>query len=305
MEIAKALILAEPGDRRAAVARRARGHAAPRSRSPTAPILDHSLEALSHGGILEATILAGAGRRAVDQRARSPTDRDWGLSVRCAEHRRRAAASPARSSAARDFIGDEPVLVQRGRRAPARALARAHRRVRARGPRRARAAPRSRRVRARHAADARLPAQPARARRSCSARRRGRQPGARRPARAAAGCASSPSTAACPATATRTRCWRATGAMLEEHPPPRTTPASVHDTEIQGRSWSTRRRASARSTLRGPLIIGPGARVSDAYIGPYTVDRRGRADRGRRDRALDRARRRRSCASSARAWSPA
>ncbi|MBV9049287.1 MAG: hypothetical protein JOY58_13515 [Solirubrobacterales bacterium] len=45
---------------------------------------------------------------------------------------------------------------------------------------------------------------------------------------------------------------------------------SVHDNTIEGRVAIS---ASARmecTTIRGPAIIGPGARLADAYIGPYT-----------------------------------
>ena len=47
--------------------------------------------------------------------------------------------------------------------------------------------------------------------------------------------------------------------------------------------------------VRGPAIIGPGARLSHAYVGPYTSIGADVTDRGLADRALDRARPAPSC----------
>jgi len=110
MEIAKAIILA-------GVVGRERPHPAVGTGGPylfpiaNRPLLFHHLESLRRGGLLEATIL-------VDPGAQEPTARavaeggPWNLTIRFGE-------CPATDSvqraleACRSFIGEEPVLVQR------------------------------------------------------------------------------------------------------------------------------------------------------------------------------------------------
>ena len=59
-----------------------------------------------------------------------------------------------------------------------------------------------------------------------------------------------------------------------------------------------------RATVRGPAIIGAGARLSDAYIGPYTAIGEGCVIERRRGRALDPARGLVRRAAWTGAWSP-
>ena len=66
--------------------------------------------------------------------------------------------------------------------------------------------------------------------------------------------------------------------------------ASSIDSQVEGRVVVEAGRPLERSTVRGPAIIGAGARLSDAYIGPYTAIGGRLRDRERRDRALDPAR---------------
>ena len=83
------------------------------------PILFHNLEALRRAGLLEATIaLEHEGMSAVT--AAVGDGSDWGLSVRYVRWRPRTGMAGA-LTAARTFIGDEPVLVE-----PADALHREH-----------------------------------------------------------------------------------------------------------------------------------------------------------------------------------
>jgi glucose-1-phosphate thymidylyltransferase len=46
--------------------------------------------------------------------------------------------------------------------------------------------------------------------------------------------------------------------------------ALLEDCEVQGHVIVHPSAEVRRSTLRGPLIVGPGARLTDAYVGPYS-----------------------------------
>src|SRR4051812_21783299 len=110
VEIAKALILAGTGSEDASwpVVRGSR-HLFPLANRP---ILFHNLEALRAAGILEATILADP--EAAQAISHAVGDgRDWGLRV---HHGRWSSTGGLRAalSAGREFMGDEPVLVEHG-----------------------------------------------------------------------------------------------------------------------------------------------------------------------------------------------
>jgi len=110
MEIAKAVILAGTG-----------GTTAPWSATPGArhlfpvanrPVLFHGLEALRRDGVLEAAILADAEISTAIRNAVGDGG-DWGLAVTHANWDSTVGLGGA-LTAVHDFIGDEPVLVQRG-----------------------------------------------------------------------------------------------------------------------------------------------------------------------------------------------
>ena len=47
-------------------------------------------------------------------------------------------------------------------------------------------------------------------------------------------------------------------------------PASLSAADIQGQVEIHPTASVVRSLVRGPVIVGPGARITDAYVGPYT-----------------------------------
>src|SRR6202030_1280002 len=49
------------------------------------------------------------------------------------------------------------------------------------------------------------------------------------------------------------------------------TDGQLIDSQVEGRVVIERGATLERATVRGPAIIGPGARLRDCYIGPYTA----------------------------------
>ena len=264
MEIAKALILAGGGgdDRPWPVVAGSR-HLFPIANRP---ILFHNLEALRASGILEATILsqpetAGAIETAVGN------GRDWGLTVRHAEWDG-SGGMLGGLVAGREFLGDEPVLVEQG---DALLRERMHVHISAF---------------ARERLDALA---------LCLARNLERTTGHLTPGyllspRAVSILLEQSASDAGPvarlrASGGRVRVQAVDGClpchgdvealiegnrrMLEGHATS-VDAASLQDSTVHGAVEIHPTARVCRSLLRGPVIVGPGARQTDAYIGPYT-----------------------------------
>ena len=265
MEIAKALILTGQGIDDPPWPNAPAG---PRQLFPVAnrPILFHSLEALRAAGILEATILAdGPSQSAI--RAAIGHGRPWGITIRYAEWTAAGGIAGA-LAAGREFLGGEPVLVQEG---GALLRDRLHGHI-------------SAFARERLDALALRLSEPAAVLRHST-------PGYLLSARAVSILLDGPDAEANPvagveAQGGRVRIQAVDGClpcrgdqdvllesnrrMLEQHLKP-TDPGALSATnKVQGRVEVHPTAEIHRSVLRGPLIIGPGTRVNEAYIGPYT-----------------------------------
>jgi glucose-1-phosphate thymidylyltransferase len=265
MEIAKALILTSRG-RDGWPWPSARNE--PRHLFPVAnrPILFHNLAALRTAGVLEATIFAeGQSGEAIRQAVGDGGE--LGLHVRYAEWNPDDGIGGA-LAAGRDFVAGEPVLVQQGdsllrERLHPHMSAFARERLDALALRLARPA-----------AGPILAAMPwyllsPRAVTVLGGRSDGaanpmtgvREQGGRVRVQLVDGCAP---------------CQGDVEGLLEgnrrvlEGLTSRVDPASLEEADIQG-AVDIHPTAKVRRTLvRGPAIIGPGAEVTDAYIGPYT-----------------------------------
>jgi glucose-1-phosphate thymidylyltransferase len=261
MEIAKALILtAETED-----ARWPAPAATPRQLFPVAnrPILHHNLEAVRAAGVLEATIMAerGAGdaiREAVGDGS------DWGLSLEVGEWTAQDGVRGALASG-RAFVGDEPVLVQRGdallrdRMHPLIcAFASEDLDLMALELAGGSAAPRPGYLLSPRAVSI-----------LCDDTKAGGSPMAG--LRAHGGRVRVEHVDGLLASAGGQDALLAGNRAMLERLEASTAGAEIHDSNIQGAVEVHPTAAVHGSTIRGPVIIGPGALVRDAYIGPYTA----------------------------------
>jgi glucose-1-phosphate thymidylyltransferase len=230
------------------------------------PILFHHLESLHRAGLIEATIVADPEARAAIKHAVGD-GRRWKLSIRY-EQCPGAGGLTGALAACRSFIGEEPVLVQqgdallRGRLSPY-ITAFSDERLDAMA---------LRLVPAHVAPSPELPS------------------GYLLSPRALEVLMESPQAAVNPIDAVgvsggRVRvqpvdgclpCHGDLDALLDgnrrmlEQLEGDATLAQLEDCEVQGHVIVHPTAEVRRSTLRGPLIIGPGARLTDAYVGPYS-----------------------------------
>ena len=95
----------------------------------------------------------------------------------------------------------------------------------------------------------------------------------------------------CPAggrTPARSRtCWRPTGSFSTPSPP-RGLENVDSGCRVEGKVVVEPGAKLVHSTIRGPAIIGPGAEIRDAFVGPYTSIGARLRRRALRDRELDR-----------------
>jgi glucose-1-phosphate thymidylyltransferase len=261
MEIAKALILADCGreDRDWPIP-----SAMPRQLFPVGncPILFHNLESLRAGGLLEAVILADTDRcRALRDAVGDGSE--WELSVRCAEWDASGGLASA-LSASDDFLAGEPVLVAEG---DALLREKMHSHI-------------SRFARERLDALALRLARPAAE----------ATPGYLLSPRAVSILRETADEVADPLTGVEARggrvsvqpvdgclpCHGNLDTLLEsnrrvlEALPAAVAAETLEESQIHGRVNVHPTARIRRSLLRGPAIIGPGARVTDSYVGPYT-----------------------------------
>jgi glucose-1-phosphate thymidylyltransferase len=264
MEIAKALILAGHGDNDRP------WPAVPGSRHlfPVAnrPIIFHNLEALRAAGILEATILAEPDVGAAIEQAVGD-GHDWGLAVRHGAWRTPDGLVGA-LAAGRDFLGDEPVLVEHG---DALLRDRMH-------------------VHISTFARERLDALALQLTRPAPSAATQLVPGYLLSARAVSMLLGGRVQAGNPvagleAEGGRVRVQPVDGCLpchgnlesviecnrrMLEGRTASVDPASLEDSTVHGAVEVHPTATIRRSLLRGPVVIGPGASVTDAYIGPYT-----------------------------------
>ena len=265
MEIAKALVLAGGLD-----AHHAGRRTCTRSMHlfPVAnrPLLFHNLEALSAAGVLEATVLVeGEAGRAI--REAVGDGRQWGMSLRCAEWRSSDGLGGA-LTAGRSFVGDEPVLIQQGG-----VLLRQRINVHISAFKRERLDALALRLVGDGSSGCAPPA-----------------PGYLLSARAISFLLDGPVAAESPvagvrARGGRVRIERVDGCMpcdgdletlldgnrrMLEHLEPSLDGVLLDECRVQGAVEIHPTATVARSLLRGPLIVGAGARIVDSYIGPYS-----------------------------------
>jgi glucose-1-phosphate thymidylyltransferase len=264
MEIAKALILAGGASDDCA------WPVVPGSRHlfPVAnrPIIFHNLEALRAAGILEATILADEDAGPAIERAVGDGS-DWGLSVHHACWRSSAGLHGA-LTVGRDFVAHEPVLVEHG---DALLRERLHGHIST-------------------FARERLDALALRLERSVVPMTGQLTPGYLLSSRAVSILLDEVADGGNPVARLRARggrvrvehvdgclpCHGDTEALIEsnrcmlEGLTPSVAPASLDDSTVHGAVHVHPTAKIRRSLLRGPVVIGAGAIVSDAYIGPYT-----------------------------------
>lgn len=264
MEIAKALILAVPGsdDRPWPTAPTGPKHLFPVANRP---ILCHNLESLRAAGILEAAILAEPHSGSAIERAIGD-GRDWGLSIRYVNWRPDGLAGALRAS--RDFVEDEPVLVQEGD-----ALLRERMRSHVTAFARERLDTLALRLDTGAARLARAPS-----------------PGYLLSPLAVGILADGPAADGNPVAGVRAgggrvRVQRVAGYLpchgdqeelldsnrhMLEDIEAAWEPASAEGSRVQGPVVIHPTARVHRSLVRGPAIIGPHVRITDAYVGPYT-----------------------------------
>jgi glucose-1-phosphate thymidylyltransferase len=260
MEIAKALILVADGGGEWPAAPHA-----PRQMFPLAnrPILFHHLDALKTAGVLEVTILSERGcANAIIEAVEC--GHAWGLSVAHREWDSRAGLAGALARA-RGFIGDEPVLVQRGDallRDPLHGLIRSFARegldamtVQLREPA---SGPPIGHLLSPSATAAIIEAQDNSGQLTDAVRAGGGQVSVREV----------DGVLACEGGQERIL---ESNRVVLEHLIPDYEGAQIERTRIQGAVQIAATATVRRSTIRGPVIIGAGAMVDSAYIGPYTA----------------------------------
>jgi glucose-1-phosphate thymidylyltransferase len=265
MEIAKAVLMAPSTGQERDWPVTAAG---PRQLFPVAnrPILFHQLERLREGGMLEAMILVDRDTADPIRRAVGDGDR-FGLAVRYDEHPAQPGVTSVLATC-RDFIGDAPTFIQH---AGALLRGRLHRHFTV-------------------FSDDRLDALALSVWPGAVRPRRELPPGYLLSQRALDVLLQHPEAAADPlhevqACGGRVRIETVDGClpchgdldtlldgnrrMLEELRAGACT-ADVEDSVLQGQIDIHPSAIVRRSTVRGPVVIGPGARLVDAYVGPYT-----------------------------------
>jgi glucose-1-phosphate thymidylyltransferase len=258
MEIAKALILAGSG-------RDAppwpTGSAGPRHLFPIAnrPILFHNLEALRAAGVLEAAILAEPDARRAIQRAVGDGS-EWGLILRFAPWRSAVGIRGA-LAAGRDFVGDEPVLVQQ---ADALLRERMHGHISAFAREGLDAL--ALRLRKRDSPAPGYLLSP----RAVSILVAGRANNLIAGVRAGGGRVRVQDVDGCLACHGDQQVLLESNRRMLEGLSAEPDQRRFEECSLQGPVEVHPTAEIRRSLLRGPVIIGPGARVTDAYVGPYT-----------------------------------